>query len=137
MPYNYIYTRVIVKYEIICIIFVLRKIMKFIGCLVLLCAGVGIANAQAPKLAPPKLGKNDTIQTYLTIFDGQEMPWIVTDEVIIRDSRIFKDQADRDNYNRLVYNVKKVWPYAKFAGQRYQQLQRDLAMTADKKSKKN
>jgi len=110
--------------------------MKFIGCLVLFCFAVGIANAQAPKLVPPKAGKNDTILSYLTVFDGQMMPWVVAGEVKIVDSRIFKDQADRDNYNRLIYNVRKVWPYARFAGERYQQLQRDLAMTADKKKQK-
>jgi len=133
----YLYlTRVIVKYKIICIIFVLRKIMKFIGCLVGFCFAVGIANAQAPKPAPVKLGKNDTIRTFITVFDGETMPWFIPEEVVIRDVRIFKSQADRDNYNRLVYNVKKVWPYAQFAGQRYEQLQRDLAMTADNKKKK-
>jgi len=110
--------------------------MKFIGFFVLFCCAVGTISAQAPKPAPLKMGKNDTIRSYMTIFDNQQMPWVVVPEVKIVDSRIFKSQADRDNYNRLVYNVKKVWPYAQFAGDRYEQLQRDLALTGDKKKQK-
>jgi hypothetical protein len=110
--------------------------MKFFGLLLVFCCAVGFADAQAPQPAPMKLGKNDTIKTYSTIYEGQSIPWIIGAEVEIRDVRIFKSQADRDAYNRLDYNVKKVWPYAQFAGQRYAQLQRDLAMTADDKKKK-
>jgi hypothetical protein len=125
-----------VKYKINCIIFVLSKIMKFIG-LLLLCCVVGSVSAQAPAPIPPmKMGKNDTIKTYVTMLDGQPVPWIMYGEVKIVDTRIFKSQADRDAYVRLEYNVKKVWPYAQFAGQRYQQLQRDLALTADKHKQK-
>jgi hypothetical protein len=64
------------------------------------------------------------------------MPWIVTEDVEIRDSRIFKTDADRKAYSLLRYNVYKVIPYAHFAGSRYRQLQRDLAMTGDKKKQK-
>jgi len=125
-----------VNYEINCIIFVLGKIMKFIGLLLFCCCVAGVVSAQTPKPAPMKLGKNDTIKTYMTMVDGQPIPWIMYGEIKIVDTRIFLTQADRDAYNRLVYNVKRVWPYAQFAGQRYQQLQRDLALTADKRKQK-
>jgi hypothetical protein len=110
--------------------------MKFIGFLLVLCCAVGILKAQTPSPAPVKLGKNDTIKTYQTILDGKPTPWIMFGEVKIVDVRVFKSQADRDAYNRLEYNVRKVIPYAHFAGERYRQLQRDLAMTADKKKQK-
>src|SRR5438105_4013337 len=111
--------------------------MKFIGFLLLFCCSLGTVMAQpakptdkaADKPAPLVLGKNDTIKTYLTIDSGQLVPWIVLADVKIVDTRIFKSQADRDNYNRLRYNVLKVLPYAHFAGQRYRKLQRDLALT--------
>lgn len=106
--------------------------MKFIGFLLLFCCVVGILRAQTPPAAPLILGKNDTIRTYLTIDSGRLVPWIVTAEVKIVDTRIFKSQADLDNYRRLRYNVLKVLPYAQFAGNRYRQLQRDLALTGDK-----
>jgi hypothetical protein len=117
--------------------------MKFIGLLLLFCGVVGVLKAQQtqpakldPKPAPLQLGKNDTIPVYLTIDSGKLMPWIVTPEVVINDSRIFKSQADRDAYRRLKYNVLKVLPYASFAGKRYRKLQRDLAVTVDKREQK-
>lgn len=82
------------------------------------------------------MGKNDTIRTYLVMVDGELMPMIVTDEVKIVDVRIFKTQAERDAYRRLRYNIYKVLPYAKYAAERYQKLQRDMATTADKKRQK-
>ena len=110
--------------------------MKFIGFLLLFCCFVGLVKAQEQKPRSIQLGKNDTLKTYVTVLDGELVPMIVTDEVKIVDSRIFKSKAERDAYNRLRYNIYKVLPYAKFAAERYQQLQRDLATTADKKKQK-
>jgi Domain of unknown function (DUF4294) len=110
--------------------------MKFIGFLLLYCCCLGVAKAQEAQPRPMKLGKNDTLRTYVTVLDGELTPMIVTEEVKIVDTRIFKSKADRDAYNRLKYNVYKVLPYAKFAADRYQQLQRDLATTADKGKQK-
>ena len=110
--------------------------MKFIGLFLLFCCIMGVANAQTKPAAPLQLGKNDTIKVYLTVDSGKMMPWIVTEEVKIRDARIFKSQADLDNYRRLKYNVLKVLPYARYAGQRYRKLQRDLALTGDKHKQK-
>ena len=110
--------------------------MKFIGLILLYCCcTLGTLKAQTE---PHELtiGKNDTIKTYIAIVDGVKIPWIITEEVNIHDTRIFKSQADRQAYNRLRYNVKKVIPYAKFAGNRYRQLERDLALTGDKKKQK-
>ena len=110
--------------------------MKFIGCLFLFCCIMGMAKAQTDKPAPLILGKNDTIRTYLTVDSGKLMPWIVIPDIHITDLRIFKSQADLDNYRRLRYNVLKVLPYARYAGQRYSQLQRDLALTGDRRKQK-
>ncbi|MDR3693320.1 DUF4294 domain-containing protein [Mucilaginibacter sp.] len=114
--------------------------MKFIGLLLLFCSALGTLRAQpakpGDKPAPLILGKNDTIKTYLTVDSGKLLPWIVLEDVKIVDTRIFRSQADLDNYRRLRYNVMKVLPYARFAGQRYRKLQRDLAVTADKHDQK-
>jgi hypothetical protein len=110
--------------------------MKFIGFLLLCCCSLGMVKAQDKEPRPLVMGKNDTIKTYLTNIDGELLPMIVTPEVKIVDVRIFKSKADHDAYNRLRYNVYKVLPYAKFAAERYQKLQRDLAVTADKKRQK-
>lgn len=110
--------------------------MKLIGVLILLCSFLGTASAQEKPLAPPTLGKNDTIRTFLVEYDGEMIPWLPLSEVVIRDVRIFKTEADRKAFRMLKYNVYKVIPYAHFAGDRYRKLQRDLAMTGDKKKQK-
>jgi hypothetical protein len=117
--------------------------MKFIGLLLVFCCLAGALEAQPaepakpePKPAPLQMGKNDTIPVYLTIDSGKLMPWIVTPDIIITDSRIFKSEADRNAYRLLRYNVLKVLPYASFAGKRYRKLQRDLALTASKHQQK-
>lgn len=71
-----------------------------------------------------------------TVVNGERIPWILLREVVITDYRIFKTPADRARYNRLKYNVLKVLPYAKFAEDRYDKLQRDLAVTPKKKDQK-
>ena len=110
--------------------------MKFIGFLLIFSCGVLLVSAQEKQPQPLKLGKNDTIRTYLTEEDGELMPMIVGPEVKIMDVRIFKTQADRDAYRRLRYNIYKVLPYAKYASQKYEQLQRSLATTTDKRRQK-
>lgn len=84
----------------------------------------------------PVLGKNDTIRVASTNDDGEMIPWIPLNEVIIYGNRIFKTPADRAAFNRLRYNVLKVMPYALFAKRRYEQLERDLAVTSDRKEHK-
>jgi hypothetical protein len=55
---------------------------------------VGGLKAQVEKTAPPViLGKNDTIKTLMTKLDGELVPWIVTPEVRIVDTRIFASEA--------------------------------------------
>jgi hypothetical protein len=110
--------------------------MKFIGLLLLFCCLMGFADAQTQPVVPTVLGKNDTIKTYATLDSGKMIPWIVLADIRITDTRIFKSQADLDNYRRLRYNVMKVLPYVRFAGQRYRQLQRDLALTGDRHKQK-
>ncbi|WP_121246974.1 DUF4294 domain-containing protein [Mucilaginibacter phyllosphaerae] len=111
--------------------------MKFIVSMLVLCCVWGTLKAQDEQLAKPViLGKNDTTKVYMTKLDGELVPWIVAPEVRIVDTRIFASDQDRLNYLRLRYNVMKVLPYARFAGQRYRQLQRELALTGDKKKQK-
>jgi len=110
--------------------------MKFIGLILLCCCCVfGTARAQTQPITA-KYGKNDTIRTLVAEVDGEMIPWIIMPDVNIVDTRIFKSKEDKDAYNRLRYNVYKVIPYAHYAGSRYRQLQRDLALTGDPKKQK-
>jgi hypothetical protein len=96
------------------------------------------ANAQISGTAVrmPVLGKNDTIRVAGTNDDGEMIPWIPLNEVVIYGYRIFKTPADQAAFNRLKYNVMKVMPYALFAKRRYEQLEREVASTEDKKERK-
>lgn len=84
----------------------------------------------------PVKGKNDTIRVASTNEDGEMIPWIALHEVTIYGIRVFKSPTDQAAYNRLRYNVLKVMPYALFAKRRYEQLERDLAITTDNKDHK-
>jgi len=110
--------------------------MKFIGFLLVFCCGALLVSAQDKLPTQPSTGKKDTIREYETLLDGELVPMIVTPEIKIVDVRIFKSEADREAYRRLKYNIYKVLPYAKFAADRYDKLQRDLATTSDKRRQK-
>lgn len=106
------------------------KVLFFFFAL-LLCGG--FAKAQNVFV---KVGTNDTVKVAAINVDGVMMPWIVLDEVLVIDKRKFASKEAYDKYRRLRYNVIKVLPYARFAGQRYRQLERDLATTTDKRKQK-
>ncbi len=84
----------------------------------------------------PVLGKNDTIRVLATNDNGYMVPWFILDEVKIVGIRVFKSAADQAAFNRLRYNVLKVMPYALYAKRRYEQLERDLAVTSERKLQK-
>ena len=84
----------------------------------------------------PQKGKNDSIRVAGTNVDGEMIPWIPLREVSIYGVRIFKSPQEQAAYNRLRYNVLKVMPYALFAKRRYEQLEQEIALTADKKQQK-
>lgn len=110
---------------------------RFFIPLIVIIAGVS-AQAQVSSVSVrlPALGKNDTIRVAGTNDNGEMIPWIALREVEIFGLRVFKSPAEQAAYNRLRYNVMKVMPYALFAKRRYEQLERDIALTPDKKQQK-
>ncbi|WP_316811061.1 DUF4294 domain-containing protein [Pedobacter heparinus] len=108
----------------------------FILSIVIISGASAKAQVNSLPVKMPVMGKNDTIRVASTNDNGEMIPWIPLNEVEIFAMRIFKSPADRAAYNRLRYNVMKVMPYALFAKRRYEQLERDLALTAEKKEQK-
>lgn len=88
------------------------------------------------QIIPSAKGKNDTIAIALIKDGDYYIPWIPIKEVIISDKRIFKTEQDKKNYLRLKYNIIKVLPYANMAKERYQKLERDLAVIKDENTQK-
>lgn len=57
-------------------------------------------------------------------------------EVVIRAPRKFKNAAEERQFWRLVYNVRKVYPYAKLSGQKLHELnQQYLSIKSEKERK--
>jgi hypothetical protein len=114
--------------------------MKFCSLFILLFVIIAVGELKAQENSVPVKfpvrGKNDTIRVASTNEDGEMIPWIPLNEVVIYGARIFKTPGDRAAFNRLRYNVLKVMPYALFAKRRYEQLERDLAVTTDRKEHK-
>jgi hypothetical protein len=86
--------------------------------------------------AQPRTTKFDSIKVATIDINGEVLPWIVLNEVKVVATRTFKSEEDYKNYQRLRYNVLKVLPYARYAGQRYRQLERDLAINTEKRKQK-
>ncbi|MEJ2902812.1 DUF4294 domain-containing protein [Pedobacter panaciterrae] len=114
--------------------------MKFYRLFILLIVIISGAQVRAQvngvTIKMPVLGKNDTIRVAGTNDNGEMIPWIPLHEVVIYGVRIFKSPAERAAYSRLRYNVMKVMPYALYAKQRYEQLEKDLALTQEKREQK-
>jgi hypothetical protein len=116
------------------------KFMNFYKLLVLLIViitGGHLSAQETPvPIKMPVMGKNDTIKVASTNVDGEMVPWIPLNEVVIYGVRIFKSPAEQAAFNRLRYNVLKVMPYALYAKRRYEQLEKDLALTNNKHEQK-
>jgi hypothetical protein len=109
----------------------------FILFIVIIASNKLSAQEKLPNVIYPTLGKNDTIRVTATVDEnGYMVPWFPLNEVVIIGARTFRSAADQLAFNRLRYNVLKVMPYALYAKRRYEQLERDLAVTSDKKAQK-
>lgn len=66
--------------------------------------------------------------TKTIIIDGDTIPLIEIRQVLIFPQFIFKNKRQAVKYDRLVYNVKKVYPYAKLAGAKLREIDANLAL---------
>lgn len=69
------------------------------------------------------------------IIDGDTIPLLQLDEVEIFSKRFFRFKRDAERYKRLVFNVRKTYPYAKLAGEKYRHYDSILARESHKRSK--
>jgi heme exporter protein D len=60
------------------------------------------------------------------IYKGDTIPYIVLNTVVISSGRTFKSPKDEKKWYRLLYNVKKVYPYAILAAARLKEYDRLL-----------
>jgi hypothetical protein len=62
-----------------------------------------------------------------TVIDGDTIPWVFLDEILVMDKPTFTDVEARKRYLLLRRRVLKVYPYAKAAGERLDSLNMQLA----------
>src|SRR5690606_38881426 len=83
-------------------------------------------------------GQPDIVAFYptTTLDDGVEVPWFLIEEVVVRAARKWKSEDERLQYLRLKRNVLRVLTYAIYAQKRYDQLDRELALTSSKREER-
>ena len=104
------------------------RILIVSGVLMLL----GVVSSRAQVISSEKTG---TIMAY-RVEKGDTVYYARIPEVVIRAPRKFKNAAEERQFWRLVYNVKRVYPYAKLAGQKLHELnQQYLAIQSERDRK--
>ena len=97
-------------------------------------------STQAQTLIKPQYGPGEpeVVEHYATttLDNGEVVPWFPIEEVVVYARRTFKTEDDRQKYLRLRRNVIRVLPYAIYAQKRYEQLDRDLALTNSRREEK-
>lgn len=71
------------------------------------------------------------------VIDGDTL-WVADlDEVYIFPTKKFKSRKERRRYTRLIYNVKKVYPWAKLAGEKLAEVEVQLMSLKTEKEQKD
>ena len=70
------------------------------------------------------------------IINNDTMPHIDLKEIIVLPPRKFRNRRQRIRYWRLVYNIKKVYPYSKIASRRFIELNDTLLTIKSKRKQK-
>ncbi len=106
----------------------LKKLFVFLSFLTFVLFNCVTASAQS--------NKNDTLIVRGIVIEGDTIPFAYLPSVNIYANRIFKSRREQIRYTKLRRDVLKVWPYAKLAGVKFKQLEKELTMTTDKRVQK-
>lgn len=104
----------------------------------LLCSAQNAANTPqepSPKISattPPMQG----ILVRSIYFEGETIPYIALAPVACYANRVFKNKREAVKWDRLKYNVKKVYPYAILAAAKLKEYDRILAAMPNENDKK-
>jgi hypothetical protein len=70
------------------------------------------------------------------VVKGDTIPVISLPPVIATCKRVFKNRRAEKRYRRLEYHVKRVYPYAKLAGERMKEVEAEVAVMTKRERKK-
>jgi hypothetical protein len=79
---------------------------------------------------------SETQRVHGVVFQGDTIPYVFLRPVKISGKRSFKNSDDEARYRKLVYNVNKVWPYARLAGEKYNSLKASLSEVDKRRDRK-
>ncbi|MCK4465614.1 MAG: DUF4294 domain-containing protein [Bacteroidales bacterium] len=71
-----------------------------------------------------------------TFFQGETIPHRTIEEIIVFPARKFKNRRQARKYTRLIYNVKKVYPYATLARDKMIEMNNHLLTLSTEKEQK-
>jgi len=72
----------------------------------------------------------------VVIVDGDTLPVVYYDRVDVMGNKTFRNSAEARQWQRLVYNVKIAWPYAKLAGIKFAEYNNKMETISNEKEKK-
>ncbi len=88
-------------------------------------------------VSPAMAQSTSNILVYKAIIsDGDTIPMMDLPEVNIKGYAIYRSPADQRKYERLVRNVKKVYPYARLAGIKLREFDAMMVGLSEKEQKK-
>ena len=65
------------------------------------------------------------------IVDGDTFPHVKLYRIIVYPQRKFASKKEKKRYDQLMFNVKKIYPFAVIIGNLYREIERDLANIPD------
>lgn len=84
-----------------------------------------------------KSGKNNLILVPCVIVDGDTFLYNVLPTFHFFSPKVFKNKKEKEHYYKLVYNVKKVYPYARLAGIKLREYNTLMLDAKTEKARKN
>ena len=70
------------------------------------------------------------------IVDGDTIPIVSLPPVRVKARRVFKSRKAEKKYRRLVYHIKKAYPYAKLAGEKMREVEEEVKDMTPRQRKK-
>jgi hypothetical protein len=76
-----------------------------------------------------------SIRVQAIIYEGDTIPYVTLEPISCYAERVFKNQRQKASWDRLKYNVKKVYPYAILAAAKLKEYDRILATLPEAEQK--
>jgi len=96
-----------------------------------------VLRGQQPGILPAHRPHADSIVVFAKVIGGDTIPMVQLPEIPVYALRLFDNRRDIKKIERLIYNVKKVYPYARLAGIKLRQYETKLqGITSEKERKR-